>query len=619
MLKDEWKQCLVLLFFSIMLKDVLTIASLLFIALGFVLLFFGLKTGKIIRNALALGIFSSYWFKYGKIIDPEVGLNFLTSIVMLKILEKETIRDRYMIFYGLILLIASGSLFERTLTYFLFFSLSFFFLINDFYSFLGRKWRLKDFWVSFFWVGPLTLLLFFFVPRLMNPIPFQQNETKTGEIGYTSNVDISQIDSLEPNTTPVFHATASEQLKQSELYWRGNILASNDGWNWQDNPLFRAQSKQLLGMPQIENGISQSIRLFNRSNYFFSLDYARIISYGKDIFDIYDTTRSLAQGQGEWVQRYEVVSKVSDELYGETPGRKFLNVPISSQLKKEIKKKFQGQNLSELTQSIKDHFIKEEFIYSLSPGPSLTLMDFLERKIGLCSHYASSTALILRIHGIPTRLVSGYMGGTFNPYSGFYLISQNDAHVWLEAFSDGKWQRVDPTEWVAIERVLLGGADYVASTQKGIFKKNSSFKMPAFVGELQQRFDQLNFHFYQWIENTDYHTQENWLSRFNFRREWLYSLVPLIMVIFMLIYTLYLTLNKKQDPESVHQELWRLFYKRMRKRGVLISKVNLNSSLELVKKQENPEVLGLWNELILVSFQGKKASIKDLKKRIRSL
>ena len=41
---------------------------------------------------------------------------------------------------------------------------------------------------------------------------------------------------------------------------------------------------------------------------------------------------------------------------------------------------------------------------------SESLKAFFTNKKGLCSHYASATALILRAKGIPSRLVSGFMG-----------------------------------------------------------------------------------------------------------------------------------------------------------------------------------------------------------------
>jgi hypothetical protein len=110
MLASIHKQNLVLLVFAILLMEVLTGVTLAFVGIGVFIVTFNFKTNKIFRNAVSLLVFGSYWIKYGKIIDPEIGLNFLTSIIVLKILEKETVRDRYMIFFGLILLISAGSL-----------------------------------------------------------------------------------------------------------------------------------------------------------------------------------------------------------------------------------------------------------------------------------------------------------------------------------------------------------------------------------------------------------------------------------------------------------------------------------------------------------------------------
>ena len=174
MLKADWKQNFILLVFSVIMIEILTSATLVFVGVGMLLVFLNIKTTKLIRNILALAVFASYWITYGKIIDPEVGLNFLVSIIVLKILEKETVRDRYMIFFGLLLLISAGSLFERTLTYVFFFSISFLVLIRDFYSYLGQKWRLKDLGLAVLWVLPLTFFPVFLCSKTLKPYPLPE-------------------------------------------------------------------------------------------------------------------------------------------------------------------------------------------------------------------------------------------------------------------------------------------------------------------------------------------------------------------------------------------------------------------------------------------------------------
>jgi hypothetical protein len=210
------------------------------------------------------------------------------------------------------------------------------------------------------------------------------------------------------------------------------------------------------------------------------------------------------------------------------------------------------------------------------------------------------------------------MGGNYNRYADFYLVSQNDAHVWVEAYSEGKWQRLDPTEWIAPDRVLLGGTAFMAAVKDGQFRKASSFRMPAFLLDLKLWFEQWDFHFYQWLEQMDYHTQEAWFSRFNFKREWLFSLLPLIMVSFMLLYYWYLSRRKNQERESEHQEVWQSFYKKMNKRGLKLSTQSLTESQNLIMTFNNPEVIKVWHELVEGSFGGKGLP-QNIRKKIRKL
>jgi hypothetical protein len=77
-----------------------------------------------------------------------------------------------------------------------------------------------------------------------------------------------------------------------------------------------------------------------------------------------------------------------------------------------------------------------------------------ETRRGFCEHYASSFALLMRIAGIPSRVVMGYLGGERNPLGGHWIVRQSDAHAWTEVWLEGDgWVRVDPTAAVAPSRV----------------------------------------------------------------------------------------------------------------------------------------------------------------------
>lgn len=272
MLRPDIKQGLLLLVYAFILHEVLSLPTLAFVLVTFLSLVLNKRPRKLLRNALAITVLGSYLFLYGRVIDPEVGLNFLVTVIALKLMEKETRRDEFMIFFGLILLVSAGSLFEKTLSYMLFFGVAFFILIRDFYGDLGMKGRLRELGALVIWVLPLTAIMFFLVPRMMNPIPFQYGKSSEGEVGYTPNVNLAGLESLTGNDSPAFQAITDIEVPQDRLYWRGNTLSANDGWNW----ILTAKDygENLLFNGDIpKRGIVQKIRLYSREEYFFTLDH----------------------------------------------------------------------------------------------------------------------------------------------------------------------------------------------------------------------------------------------------------------------------------------------------------------------------------------------------------
>jgi hypothetical protein len=55
-------------------------------------------------------------------------------------------------------------------------------------------------------------------------------------------------------------------------------------------------------------------------------------------------------------------------------------------------------------------------------------------------------AVMLRTVGVPSRNVTGFIGGTWNRFGRFYAVRQGDAHSWVEVYIDGRgWITYDPT------------------------------------------------------------------------------------------------------------------------------------------------------------------------------
>jgi transglutaminase-like putative cysteine protease len=97
------------------------------------------------------------------------------------------------------------------------------------------------------------------------------------------------------------------------------------------------------------------------------------------------------------------------------------------------------------------------FSYSLttkSGDSGSDLVDFLTNKAGYCQQYAAAMGIMLRMAGVPARVVLGYTHAAADQ-SGTFTVTTNDAHAWVEAYFSGVgWIPFDPTPLAGVN----GGA-----------------------------------------------------------------------------------------------------------------------------------------------------------------
>jgi protein-glutamine gamma-glutamyltransferase len=81
------------------------------------------------------------------------------------------------------------------------------------------------------------------------------------------------------------------------------------------------------------------------------------------------------------------------------------------------------------------------------PEHAYPLESFLfEDRQGYCQQFSGAMALMLRMVGIPARVVAGFSPGTLNPKSGEFRVRDLDAHSWVEVYFSGiGWVTFDPT------------------------------------------------------------------------------------------------------------------------------------------------------------------------------
>ena len=130
--------------------------------------------------------------------------------------------------------------------------------------------------------------------------------------------------------------------------------------------------------------------------------------------------------------------------------------------------------------------------------------DFLfESRRGFCGHYATATAFVLRAVGVPARLVTGYLGGEWNPRGNYLEVHQFDAHAWVEYLDEqNRWQRLDPTAAVAPSAsrgmpAALGGEFAAADPSPAALSQLGSAQPVALVGA------NLDYQWTRWVLNYD--------------------------------------------------------------------------------------------------------------------
>ncbi|MBN2146812.1 MAG: hypothetical protein JW726_05465 [Anaerolineales bacterium] len=65
---------------------------------------------------------------------------------------------------------------------------------------------------------------------------------------------------------------------------------------------------------------------------------------------------------------------------------------------------------------------------------------------GYCDYYATSMVVMARAAGLPARIVMGYASGSYDAPNAHYLVTEADAHTWIEIYFPGiGWVEFEPT------------------------------------------------------------------------------------------------------------------------------------------------------------------------------
>jgi transglutaminase-like putative cysteine protease len=93
-------------------------------------------------------------------------------------------------------------------------------------------------------------------------------------------------------------------------------------------------------------------------------------------------------------------------------------------------------------------YLRRGFAYTETPPTSAFNLDgfLFDAKRGYCQQYSGAMALLLRMAGIPARVVTGFTSGSLDTKTREYVVRDLDAHSWVEVWYAGiGWVTFDPT------------------------------------------------------------------------------------------------------------------------------------------------------------------------------
>jgi len=320
----------------------------------------------------------------------------------------------------------------------------------------------------------ITAGLFFFLPRTARAAFQHLVSHRYYLAGFSNQVTLGEIGEIKKESTPVMHVKM-EPLEDRglPLKWRGAILSEFSGRVWFNRPPLTSHHMQPGDGFQIQ--LDDSRRDADRSHY---VSYqVHLNELGSDALFFAGTPQFLRITSpvmrdpfGNYTVRFGEARDISYNVYSrlEPPYREYDPPELIDPLPEKLRETY--LQLPRLDPRIPDlahqivgaersaggearlieKYLRTHFGYTLELPPSEPadpLAFFLfHRKKGHCEYFASAMAVMLRTLGVPTRMITGFQSGIYNPISGSQLIRTSDAHSWVEAWLPQRgWTTFDPT------------------------------------------------------------------------------------------------------------------------------------------------------------------------------
>lgn len=414
--------------------------------------------------------------RYGNVFGQEPGTTLGVGLLVMKLLETETVRDARVGMGFACFTLMAALLFDQGLVATCAVALGLLPPLAVLRSLEpGRRvpsalWRELLPGIGLLAIAlPLAALAFLLVPRLSSPLWGAPNRNEQLS-GLADSMTPSGFNQLLLDESPALRVSFDGlPPPSSQRYFRAYVMGSYDGTSWTaDRDTGGGSPAPLEAAGAIRYRISLEP---THQRVLPSLDVP--LAAPADA-SLYRDRVVVADRPVDSLRDYSLSSAIRYRLEPQ-PGRsqaRWLQLPAGFDPRTlalgESWRRQHGSDDAAIVQAALALFHDGGFRYTLAPAPlGRDAMDefLFETHEGFCEHYASAFTMLMRAAGIPARVVTGYQGGYWNALGSYLLVRNSDAHAWSEVWLAGRgWIRIDPTAAVRPQRISLG-ADAAARDQ----------------------------------------------------------------------------------------------------------------------------------------------------------
>jgi protein-glutamine gamma-glutamyltransferase len=555
---------------------------------------------------LAIIFLGLIYATYGGIAGRDAGTAFTAGLLAIKFYEIRRPRDIALVIFSCFFVVMSSLLYSQVLELFIYCLIMMWVLTalllrvhagDSSQDRLLRMLRISG--LIFLQALPLALFLFLFFPRYTGTISFAMGESK---IGLTDTISPGSIAKLSQDDSEAMYVqfTNGNVPNPDTMYMRGIVLWDYANGTWTPGQISTLRSHKtaltVVGPGEVNQKIT--VRAHNQK-WLFALDVPISVPVNESEATPWatllegDVVQLAGNGKLNHQTRYTVISASPAERPEEelTVTERYAGTLLHDTIDSGVVVLAQSFGLADAPEqtyinNVLKYFHRGGFIYSTSPGiqgSDWLPVFLLQTKTGFCEHFASAFAVLMRLKHIPTRVVAGYLGADYNPYSDSYLVSQSNAHAWDEVWipsagdpNKGRWSRVDPTSIVGSNgNVASRAPDDSDTLSRQIAGHKPTFAdqyLPAWaqnaLKEMQLRREQVEANWDDLVFSYDPEAQIRLAQALGFGEKAPFGLLMLCLVICVALFMGFRTWMARRPHASPVENLYAAFCRHMAQRGI---------------------------------------------------